>query len=379
MLQKLCTHPNVGAALLVSLGCEGMDKRRLQRAVADSGRPVALLGIQDSGGTARTVAAGRAWIESTLPALQAAQRAPMRIDELTIGTICGGSDATSGLSANPAMGHAFDLLLAEGAKAIFEETGELIGMEELTAARAARAELGPELKASVAKAARYYATLGYASFTPGNADGGLTTIEEKSLGAYAKSGQWPISGIVKPGIEPPAAGLYLLDVVPDGEVRFGFPNINDNAEIAELISCGAQIILFSTGRGSVVGSAIAPVIKVCANPQTFKRMGEDMDVDAGASSKAAPPCPKSAPRSASWCFAWATASAARPSNSGTASSSSPTRASGRSGRPAWRAERAGAGGVIRPNRSAPSSAVPGNPLRRSGVYCRIEPRVWVPI
>ena len=281
MLEKLCTHPNVGAALLVSLGCEGMNKRQLGRTISASGRPVSLLGIQDHGGTRSTITAGRAWIDETLPQLEAAARVPMRIDELTVGTICGGSDATSGLTANPAMGHAFDLLVAAGAKTIFEETGELIGMEDLMAARAARTELAPELKASVAKAARYYATLGYASFAPGNAEGGLTTIEEKSLGAYAKSGQSPISGIVKPGIEPPAAGLYLLDVVPDGEVRFGFPNINDNAEIAELISCGAQIILFSTGRGSVVGSAIAPVIKVCANPDTWKRMGDDMDVDAG--------------------------------------------------------------------------------------------------
>ena len=205
----------------------------------------------------------------------------MGIDELTVGTICGGSDATSGLTANPAMGVAFDLLVADGAKTIFEETGELIGMEHLMAARASNPALGAELKRSVAKAATYYATLGYASFAPGNADGGLTTIEEKSLGAYAKSGQSTIDGIVKPGIAPPKRGLYLLDVVPDGEVRYGFPNINDNAEIAELIACGSQVILFSTGRGSVVGSAIAPVIKVCANPDTYKRMEDDMDVDAG--------------------------------------------------------------------------------------------------
>jgi len=205
----------------------------------------------------------------------------MRVDELVVGTICGGSDATSGLTANPAMGVAFDLLVDAGAKTLFEETGELIGMEHLMAERAATPALGDALKATVAKAARYYATLGYASFAPGNADGGLTTIEEKSLGAYAKSGQSRIDGIVKPGIEPPRGGLYLLDVVPDGEVRFGFPNINDNAEIAELIACGAQVILFSTGRGSVVGSAIAPVIKVCANPDTYRRMEDDMDVDAG--------------------------------------------------------------------------------------------------
>ena len=281
MMEKLCTHPNVGGALLVSLGCEGFNKRQLGRTVAASGRPVHALGIQDAGGTRTTINAGRDWVATTLAGLKAQRTVPMRIDELVVGTICGGSDATSGLTANPAMGVAFDLLVAAGAKTIFEETGELIGMEHLMAARAATPALGRELTRTVAKAARYYATLGYASFAPGNADGGLTTIEEKSLGAYAKSGQSRIDGIVKPGIEPPSGGLYLLDVVPDGEVRFGFPNINDNAEIAELIACGAQVILFSTGRGSVVGSAIAPVIKVCANPETWKRMRDDMDVDAG--------------------------------------------------------------------------------------------------
>jgi len=281
MMERLCTHPNVGGALLVSLGCEGFDRRRLERTVAAAGRPIASIVIQEEGGTARAVARGRRWIDATLPTLEVAARVPMCIDELVVGTICGGSDATSGLTANPAMGHAFDLLVAAGGRAIFEETGELIGMERLMAARAARPDLAPELERAVAKAARYYATLGYASFAPGNADGGLTTIEEKSLGAYAKSGQSQIHGILKPGDAPPRGGLYLLDVVPDGEVRFGFPNINDNAEIAELIACGAHVILFSTGRGSVVGSAIAPVIKVCANPDTFRRMADDMDVDAG--------------------------------------------------------------------------------------------------
>jgi altronate hydrolase len=101
------------------------------------------------------------------------------------------------------------------------------------------------------------------------------------MGAYAKSGASPIVGLIKPGDHPPTGGLYLMDVVPDGEPRFGFPNINDNVEIAELIASGSQVILFSTGRGSVVGSALAPVIKVCANPGTFRRMEDDMDVDAG--------------------------------------------------------------------------------------------------
>jgi altronate dehydratase len=115
----------------------------------------------------------------------------------------------------------------------------------------------------------------------GNAEGGLTTQEEKSMGAYSKSGSSEISGVLKPGDHPGTGGLYLLDVVPDGPVRFGFPNINDNAEIAELIACGSHLILFSTGRGSVVGSAISPVIKICANPQTYRRMADDMDINAG--------------------------------------------------------------------------------------------------
>ena len=123
--------------------------------------------------------------------------------------------------------------------------------------------------------------MGYGSFAPGNAEGGLTTLEEKSMGAYSKSGSSPISGLIKPGDVPPRGGLYLLDVVPDGEPRFGFPNISDNAEIVELIACGSHLILFTTGRGSVVGSAISPVIKVCANPDTYDRMADDMDVNAG--------------------------------------------------------------------------------------------------
>jgi altronate dehydratase large subunit len=281
MLERLCTHPNVGAALLVSLGCEGFNKGGLLETIRKSGRPAALVGIQDTGGTRRTIADGLAWVEQTLAQLENTPRAQMGIDELVVGTICGGSDATSGLTANPGMGRAFDFLVEQNATCIFEETGELIGMEHWMAERAATPELGQEIIDTVAKAARYYNTMGHASFAPGNADGGLSTIEEKSLGAYAKSGQSVISGIVKPGDVPIRGGLYLLDVVPDGEPRFGFPNISDNAEIAELIACGSHVILFSTGRGSVVGSAISPVIKVCANPKTYKRMAEDMDVDAG--------------------------------------------------------------------------------------------------
>jgi len=282
MMERLCTHPNVGAVLLVSLGCESFDRVGLEQVIAASGRPVHTVTIQNTGGTRSSIAAGKEWVSAQIAALAMQPTVPMAVSELIVGTVCGGSDGTSGITGNPAAGIAFDKLVAAGAACIFEETGELIGCEEIMAARAVTPALGQELRDSVAKAARYYATLGYGSFAAGNADGGLTTIEEKSLGAYMKSGQSPISGLIKPGDIPPRGGLYLMDVVPDGEVRFGFPNISDNAEIVEMMASGAHMTLFVTGRGSVVGSALAPVIKIAANPHMYDRLTEDMDINAGA-------------------------------------------------------------------------------------------------
>jgi altronate dehydratase large subunit len=281
VMTQLATHPNVGGALIVSLGCESFNRAGLAKAIAASGRPVETLVIQQVGGTRSTIAAGSAAVARLKGAAGQAARVPMTLRDLVVGTICGGSDGTSGITANPAVGRCFDRLVAAGATCIFEETGELIGCEHVMASRAVTPELGREIEAAVAKAERYYSTLGYGSFAAGNADGGLTTQEEKSLGAYSKSGDSPICGLIKPGDVPPGPGLYLMDVVPDGEVRFGFPNISDNAEIVELIASGCHLILFTTGRGSVVGSAISPVIKVCANPETYDRMAEDMDVNAG--------------------------------------------------------------------------------------------------
>lgn len=281
VLTRLCTHPNVGGVLLVSLGCEGFDRSSLIKAIRESGRPMDFVSIQGIGGTRKAIAEGIDAVRRIRGEMQVQPRTAMRIEELVVGTICGGSDATSGMSANPAVGACFDRLVAAGATCLFEETGELIGCEQVMAERAATPALAQELTHAVQKAARYYATLGHGSFAPGNAEGGLTTQEEKSMGAYAKSGYSRITGMLKPGDVPRVGGLYLLDVVPDGEVRFGFPNINDTAEIVELISCGCHIVLFTTGRGSVVGSVISPVVKICANPETFRRMSEDMDVDAG--------------------------------------------------------------------------------------------------
>ncbi|HUF10438.1 MAG TPA: UxaA family hydrolase, partial [Rhodothermales bacterium] len=282
MMESLCTHPNVGAVLLVSLGCESFARRRLMDAIVSTGRPVDLLIIQKEGGTRLTVEKGRKWVAEQIEAISTTEKVEMGLDELVVGTICGGSDATSGMTANPAIGVAFDRLSDEGAACIFEETGELIGCEHLLARRCVTPDLADEVVASVEKARRYYEVLGHGSFASGNAEGQLTTQEEKSVGAYAKSGSRAIAGLIKPADLTPHGGLYLLDVVPDGEVRFGFPNIVDNAEIAELIACGSHLILFATGRGSVVGSAISPVIKVCGNPETYERLQDDMDINAGA-------------------------------------------------------------------------------------------------
>ena len=282
MMKALTTHPNTGGVVLMSLGCESFNREALAANLRANGRPVETIVIQQAGGTAAAIAAGMAAVERVRAAADAqAQRVPMALSELVIGTICGGSDGTSGITGNPAVGRVFDRLIDAGAACVFEETGEMIGCEGHMASRAATPEVADALIASVQKAEVYYRAMGYGSFAPGNAEGGLSSQEEKSAGAYAKSGSRAIDGVIDPAEPVPGPGLYLLDVVPPGDPKFGFPNIVDNAEIGELIASGAHINLFVTGRGSVVGSAISPVVKICANPDTYRRMEGDMDVDAG--------------------------------------------------------------------------------------------------
>jgi altronate dehydratase large subunit len=282
MLKSLTTHPNVGGAVLVSLGCEGFDREALAAEVAANGRPVKTVVIQEAGGTRGSMNAALAAVAAVRDAMNRQERrAPVEISDLTIGTVCGGSDGTSGIAANPAVGRAFDRLVDAGAVCIFEETGEMIGCETALSARADSPEVAAAITASISNAESYYRSMGFGSFSPGNAEGGLSTQEEKSAGAYVKSGSRRVKGVIRPTQRPDAPGLYLLDIVPATPPKFGFPNISDNAEIAELMSCGAHITLFTTGRGSVVGSAISPVIKITGNPVTYRRMAEDMDVNAG--------------------------------------------------------------------------------------------------
>lgn len=282
MMKALTTHPNVGGAVLVSLGCEGFNREELAAAISNSGRPVETVVIQEAGGTRSGIASAVAAVDRVRNEMNRLERrVPLHFSDLIVGTVCGGSDGTSGIAANPAVGRVFDRMVDSGATCIFEETGEMIGCEKALETRAASPEVATALNQSIANAETYYRQMGYGSFSPGNAEGGLSTLEEKSAGAYAKSGSRTISGMIRPAQVPPATGLYLLDVVPSTAPIFGFPNIADNAEVVELMSCGAHLTLFTTGRGSVVGSAIAPVIKITGNPETYARMADDMDVDAG--------------------------------------------------------------------------------------------------
>lgn len=282
MMRQLCTHPNVGAVLLVSLGCENFQRNRLLKDIKESGRPASLIVIQEEGGTMPSIQKGISIINSLLEQRQTVPVVNIQWSDLVIGTVCGGSDGYSGITANPAVGCTFDYLIDQGATCIFEEPGELIGCEQLLQDRAVTPELGVQLYNCIVKANNYYKQMGHDSFSAGNATGGLTTIEEKSLGSYCKSGSHPIQGLTYPGIRPISAGLWMMDVVPDGEARWGFPNINDNAEIMEMIACGCHLVLYTTGRGSVAGSAISPVVKVCSNPITYQQMVDDMDINAGA-------------------------------------------------------------------------------------------------
>jgi altronate hydrolase len=203
-------------------------------------------------------------------------------EDLTVGCECGGSDGTSGLVGNPAVGRFFDWLVDRGGTAIFEETVEMIGLRDVLLSRSANPAARQALEKTYDKAERYCRSVRQYSISPGNFAGGLTTIEEKSLGAFAKSGTRPIQGVLRVAERPPHAGLWLLDSVPDETfMQFGYTNPNDTEGIMDLISAGSQIVLFVTGRGSVIGSPIAPLIKITGNTKTFNKMRDDIDFNAG--------------------------------------------------------------------------------------------------
>jgi altronate dehydratase large subunit len=282
LMLALARHPNVGAVLSVGLGCEYTQPEKIADVVRASQRPAEWFFIQEAGGTSRSIARGKAALASLRSKIADVKRVPMQLSDLTVGCECGGSDGTSGLAGNPVVGAFFDRLVDAGGRAIFEEIVEMIGLRDILAIRAANPQAQTELTAAYDKAVAYCQAVRQFSASPGNFAGGLTTIEEKSMGAFAKSGSRPIQGVIKVAEAPRGPGLWLMDSVPDAHfMQFGYTNPNDSEGIMDLISGGAQIVLFVTGRGSVIGSPVAPLIKITGNTQTYNRMIEDMDFNAG--------------------------------------------------------------------------------------------------
>jgi altronate dehydratase large subunit len=282
LMLSLARHPNVGGVLAIGLGCEYTQPSRLAAIVRESGRPAESFFIQEHGGTETSTAYGKELLASLRQRAADTPRVPMGWSDLTVGCECGGSDGTSGLAGNPVVGRFYDWMVDRGGACLFEEIVEMIGLRSLLSQRAANDPARHQLEEAYDKAESYCRSVRQYSISPGNFAGGLTTIEEKSLGAIAKSGSRPIQGVVRVAEPPPHPGLWLMDSVPDESfMQFGYTNPNDTEGIMDLISGGSQIVLFVTGRGSVIGSPIAPLIKITGNDRTFRSMSGDIDFNAG--------------------------------------------------------------------------------------------------
>jgi altronate hydrolase len=267
-------NPNVGGVLMAGLGCEMMQIDWLIQAYGlEPGPRFQSMNIQDVGGIRKTVALGIKKIEAMLPVVNADTRTECPASELMVGLQCGGSDAWSGITANPAVGHAVDLLVAQGGTGLLAETPEIYGAEHLLTARAADDEIGQNLIGLI-DWWQEYTSINKGSMdnnpSPGNKKGGLTTILEKSLGAAAKGGTTPLNGVYK----------YAETVTARGFVFMDSPGY-DPASVTGQIASGCNLIVFTTGRGSAFGSKPAPTLKVASNTEMFTRMSEDMDINAG--------------------------------------------------------------------------------------------------
>ena len=282
MLIALIRHPNVGAVLAVGLGCEYTQPEWLADIAAKAGKAASWMFIQNEGGTRPSVEKGTAWVRNALEGLRNTPRTAMGLGDLVIGAECGGSDYTSGLAGNVVVGRFFDRLIDRGGTAIFEEIVEAVGLGDYLVSRAADRDAARQIRETYDKAMEYCRDVRQYSISPGNFVGGLSTIEEKSMGAVVKSGSRPIQGVLKVSERPKGKGLWLLDSTPDPHwMQFGITNPNDSEGLMDLISCGCQLTFLVTGRGNVVGSAVAPVLKITGNGRTYARMREDMDFDAG--------------------------------------------------------------------------------------------------
>jgi len=272
-LINLGKNPNVGAVLVVGLGCEGVPIHEVVTAIATTGKPVDVVVIQEVGGTLRATAEGVRKMAELARQVDQIQPEKVHIRELSLAIECGGSDFTSGLASNPAAGIAADLLEAAGGNVMLSETTEFIGAEHILARR----EKSPEVAEKLFKIVRdceESARLSHFDLrdgqpTPGNVAVGISSIEEKSLGCIYKAGHAPIQSVLQYGEIPSSKGLYIMDS-PGQDVD----------SISGMLASGATVVIFTTGRGTPTGSPIAPVIKITANARTFKMMEDNMDLDA---------------------------------------------------------------------------------------------------
>jgi len=276
-LVNLGAHPNLSAVIFVSLGCEPTVPEDVAEQVARMGKPVEILVIQKDGGTISTVAKGERLARQLADRSAQVRREPCPASMLFFGAECGGSDSTSGLAANPAIGNAVDRLLDAGGTAVFSETQEFIGAEHLLAARAKTPAVSQRILTMVAESEQKFLDKGVdmrgSNPARGNIEGGLTTIEEKSLGAIAKGGTHDIDGVVEYGERVTSNGLHIVN-------GMGM----DTENLTCLAAAGANVLFFSTGRGTPVGFSFVPVIKVTGNAGTFERMRDNIDLLADLSS-----------------------------------------------------------------------------------------------
>lgn len=273
-LSGYAQHPNFGGILLIGLGCEVMQLSDLvgDRKIRADGE-LRYMTIQNEGGTRRTIERGLKELDGILEIANKSSRAPSPISEITIGMQCGGSDGYSGITANPALGHASDLLVRHGGTTILSETSEIYGAEHLLTCRAESIEIGEKLIDRIKWWEDYTARNGGEmdnNPSPGNKRGGLTTILEKSLGATAKGGTAPLSGVYHFGELIDRKGFVFMDSP-------GF----DPCSVTGQVASGANLIVFTTGRGSVSGYKPTPCIKLATNSEMYARLSEDMDLNCG--------------------------------------------------------------------------------------------------
>lgn len=278
VLIDLGLSANVGAALIVSLGCEGTDHQRVYETIKASGKPCEIIHIQELGGTSAGIQAGMDAAQRLVMQISGQQRETCDISNLTMAIKCGGSDTTSGMASNCVIGYVADKLVDLGATVVFGETTEFLGGEHILANRAVGGPDGPVAKKIyeiVERMENRAKAIGEdmrgGQPTPGNIAGGLSSIEEKSLGAIVKSGHRPIQGVLEYTDRiTDQKGLWIKDT-PGRE-----PEI-----LTGMAATGAQVLMFSTGRGAPQGFCSMPVIKICGNPITYARMSNDMDLNAG--------------------------------------------------------------------------------------------------